>query len=62
MAKPPPATPHSDIEGVHRDMSPDHQPVGHDPEQMQKLIQRSAEDRARPPRNSNPQGDESEPE
>lgn len=60
MAKPPPATPHSDIEGVNRDMRVDSQPVGHDPDQMDKLVQRSAQDRARPPRNSIPEGEKSD--
>lgn len=57
MAKPPPATPHSDIDGVNRDMRLDSQPVHDDDEQGDKLAQRSAEDRARPPQASEPEGD-----
>ncbi len=58
MAKPPPAPPSSDIEGVNRDMRVDSQPVRDDPDQGGKLARRSAEDRARPPKNSEPERDD----
>lgn len=60
MAKPPPATPNSDITGVNRDMRVDSQPVRHNPDQMEELKQRSDEDRARPPRHSRPEGEQKE--